>query len=101
MATSYSVVLANENLLQFVGTQIGQTMFNGDGNLDGGGRIINCKSIAPPSVVGTFGYVLANQIYVLLVPQTESEDLAIADANLTMIESFETADDFLLKYIHA
>jgi hypothetical protein len=97
----YLVVSANEALFQFVGTQIGQTMFNGDGNLDGGGRIINCKALASPCVVGTFGYVLANQIYVLLVPQDEAEDLAIAEAQLTLIESFETAEDFLQKYVSA
>ena len=97
----YVVVAANENLFNFVGTQIGQAMFNGDGNLDGGGRIINCKSIAPPSVISSFGYVLANQISVLLVPQDEAEDLAIAEAQLTLIESFETAEDFLQKYVSA
>jgi len=101
MAVSYLVVSANENLLLFVGTQIGQTMFNGDENGDGGGRIINCKALAPPSVISVYDYVLGSQIYVLLVPQTFEEDMAINDANLTLIECFETADDFLLKYVSA
>jgi hypothetical protein len=97
----YLVVAANENLFTFVGTQIGQAMFNGDGNLDGGGRIINCKALASPSVISDYGYVLANQVQVLLVPQTFEEDMAINDAQLTLIQSFETAEDFLLKYVSA
>lgn len=97
----YIIVAANEALYSFVSTQIGTLMFSGDGNLEGGGRILNCKPIAPPSVTSSNGYVLASQIYVLLTPQDETEHEAVKAANLNVIDDFETAEQFLLNYVSA
>ncbi len=98
---NYTIVAANEALYSFVSTQIGTLMFSGDGNLEGGGRILNCKPITPPSVMASSGYVLASQIYALLTPQDEAEHAAVEAANLTIIDDFETAEQFLLKYVSA
>ena len=97
--TKYIVTYADNAAFEFLNTPVGQTMFNGDGGTDGGGRILNCAEKNAQTVQSNYGYVLTNAIYFLLIPQNETELKAVQNAQLMTRAEFDDAKSFSENYL--